>query len=163
MKCSDIVSFDIDQDLAAQLGIRKVFVVGKDLFVFERPVSNGKPQIIMSDDPGVLISGVRNPEVLGIIFAEGNLTKAVLERVVEYKKIVFVPIGRLLTVEMAERGAELGRIRKIVLASRKAGADVRIITMARSGMEILSGRQLSAVSGLILDGRRDFGLVGDIL
>ena len=163
MKCSDIVSFDIDRELAVRLGIQTVFVVGKDLFVFERPVQNGKPQIIMSDDPGVLISGVRSPEVLGIIFAGGNLTKAVLERVVEYKKKVFVPVGRLLSVGMAERGAELGRLRKIVLASRKAGAEVRIITMARSGMEILSGRQLGAVSGLILDGRRDFGLVGDVL
>lgn len=163
MKCSDVVSFDIDKDLARRLGIKKVFVVGKDLFVFERPVQNGKPQIIMSGDPGVLISGVRSPEVLGVIFAGGDLTRVVLEKVVEYKKKVFVPISRLLTVEMDERGAELGRIRKIVLASRKAGAEVRIITMADSGMALLSCRQLGAVSGLILDGRYDFGLVGDIL
>ena len=162
MRCSDIVSFDVDRDLVRRLGIKKVFVVGKDLFVSERPLQNGKPQIIMSNDPGLLVNGVRSPEVLGIIFAGGELTKAVLEKVVEYKKVVFVPVGRLLSVGIAERGPELGRIRKIVLASRKAGAQVRIVTMADSGMVLLSGRQLGAISGLILDGRRDFGLCGDI-
>ena len=162
MKCSDIVSFDVDRNLTRKLGIKKVFVVGKDLFVSERLVQNGKPQIIMSSDPGQLVSGVRAPEVLGIIFAGGDLTKAVLEKVVEYKKVVFVPIGNLLTVGVAARGPELGRIRKIVLASRKAGATVRIVTMASSGAALLSSRQLGAVCGFILDGRRDFGLVGDI-
>lgn len=162
MKCSDIVSFDIDKDLARRLGIKKIFVIGKDLLVSERPVPGGKPQIIMSSDPGLLASGVRGPEVLGIVFAGGDLTKAVLEKVVEYKKTVFVPVGRMLTAGAAERGPELGRIRKVVLASRKAGAKVRVVTMARSGIELLSSRQLAAISGLILDGRRDFGLVGEI-
>lgn len=163
MKCSDVVSFNVPEELARKLGFGKIFVSGRDLFISEIPVENGKPQIIISRDPSRLIGGVRNPNVIGIIFAGGDLTKTVLEKVVEYKKAVFVPVGRLLSVDVRERGPELGRIRKIVLASRKAGANVRLVTLAGSDIELLSKRQLLAVAGLVLDGRRDFGVVGEVL
>ena len=163
MRYSDIVRFGVRPDLSKRLGYTKVLVIGKDLLLEQRVRADEKPQIIMNRDPGVLINAVKDINVIGIAFEGDELIRRVLEKAAEYRKIVFIPIGQMTIADRKERGPKLGRLRKIAQASRKAGATVRVVTLANSDNELLSRQQLVEVGKLLLDEEGTDGLFGDIL
>ena len=163
MRCSDIAQFEVPKDLTKRLGYTNVYVSGKDLVVVRAPQSGEIPQIIINNDPGILINGLRNINVIGIIFEGEELTKKVVEKAAELKKTIFIPIAQLTLLGIEERGPKIGRLRKIIFSAHKLGARVRFITLAGSEIELLSTEQMKEIGRLLLKDGDCTGLFGDIL
>lgn len=163
MRCSDIAQFEVPKDLAKRLGYSNIYVSGKDLMVVKVPQHRDIPQIVMNSDPGILINGLRDINVIGIIFEREELTKKVVEKASEVKKMIFVPIAQLTRANIEERGPKIGRLRKIIFSAHKLGARVRFVTLADSEIELLSTEQMKEIGRLILKDGNYTGLLGDIL
>ena len=124
MRYSDIAYFEVPSVLAKRLGYKRICAVGKDVFVVPKPQAREIPQIVINRDPGELINGLRDINVIGIIFEGEELTKKVVEKASELKKIIFIPVGQLTQVGIRERGPKIGKLRKIILTRLLFGKDV---------------------------------------
>lgn len=162
MICYDIACFEVPVDLAKRLGYKKIYATGKDIIVVSRPQGGEIPQIVMSRDSGVLVNGLRDIGVIGIIFDGDDLTKKVVEKASELKKTVFVPVGRLTQMNIRERGPKIGRLRKIIFSAHKLGARVRVVTLADSEIALLSTEQIKELGGILIGGGNGASLFGDI-
>lgn len=164
MAYSDVVQFGVSKDLVRRLGYKTMCEVGKDMVLVQRPQpGNEIPQIVRNRDPGVLINGLRDINVVGIIFDREELTKKVVEKAGELKKTIFIPVGELTLVNVAERGPKVGRMRKIIFSAHKLGARVQLVTLASSEIELLSTGQLKAVGRFLLKDKEGGNLFGKIL
>ncbi len=147
----DIAHFGVGEDLCKRLGYKKIYCVGKDLVVSGRTEKTDLPLIVISKDPGTLIGAVRDSCVAGIVFEDNELAKKVVEKAAEMGKTVFLVVGQLMKTTVKERGVRVGRMRKIILASRKMGARVSLVSFADSEHMLLSAMQMSEVSRLLFD------------
>jgi hypothetical protein len=163
MRYSDVAQFEVPKDLAKRLGYKTVYVSGKDLLVVHTPQGRDIPQIVANSDPGVLISGLKDANVLGVIFEGEELTKKVVEKASEFKKIIFIPVGRLTRAGIEERGPKIGRLRRIIFSAHKLGARVCFVTLASSEIELLSTEQMKEVGRLLLRGGNGAGLLSEDL
>jgi RNase P/RNase MRP subunit p30 len=158
--------FQVDAGLAKRLGYKKIYSSGIDFgFGFSKMADRKfKSLVVVSKDPGVLMGALRDPEVAGIIFQDNELTKKVLEKAAEMKKTVFVPLSQITSCPVQERSYRIHKMRKIILSSHKQRAKVRIISLAESGLQLLSTAQMIEVGRLLLKGNDNVNLFGgDIL
>ncbi|MHB1829932.1 MAG: hypothetical protein ACYCO0_00915 [Candidatus Micrarchaeaceae archaeon] len=158
----DIARFGAGDGLCKRLGYKKIYCVGKDVVISGRVEKTGVPLIVISKDPGTLIGAVRDGGVVGIVFDENELTKKVVEKAAEMNKVVYLAVGQLMRTTVQERGFRISRMRKIVLAARKMGARVSLISLADSEPMLLSTMQMSEIARLLFkDASELFG--GDVL
>lgn len=158
----DIARFDVSDGICKRLGYKKIYRAGKDVVISGGVEKAPVPLIVVSKDPGVLIGAVRDNNVVGIIFEENELTKKVVEKAAEMKKVVFLAVGQLMRIPPKERGFRVSRMRKIILASHKMGARVALVSLADSETMLLSTMQMMEVARLLF--KEPSGLFGgDVL
>jgi len=155
----DIASFEVESGLRARLGYKRIYVNGKDIEVVPRPKAARVPQIVVGDDPGLLINWLRDANVIGVIFKDNQLSKKVIEKAAELRKTIFVPVNQFFGVSPQHRGARMGKARKIILSSHKLSAQVRMVSMASSTSQLLSVSQMEEMAKLLC-GERGAQLTG---
>ncbi len=149
MKHFDIALFEPDSGFASRLGYSKVYCIGKDVALGQRPAKSQIPLIVRGSDQGILANALRDGGVIGIIF-EGKADKKVIERVAELGKTVFMPVDKLLNSHLSSRDQALGGLRKTAFACAKLKANASVISLAEDREHMVSAGQMSEIANLIL-------------
>lgn len=149
MRYFDIVKFEPDKSLCSRLGYKNVYSVGKDIQVSERPLKYEVPQIVISNDQGILIGALRDGGVVGIIFKDNELNKKIIEKAAELRKTIFIPLTGIVGTGAAERKQNIQKVRKIIFAAHALKANARIISLAESKEYLLSTAQMLEIESLL--------------
>ncbi len=151
MRYADIVRFNADDALFKRLGFSKALVEGTDIAIASKMPGPQIPSIIRSENPGTIISAIRESNVAGAIFAGFELNKNAIEKIADSDKILFIPASEIID-ERTDRNYAAAKARKIAVAAHKLKAKVRIVSLASSKEQLLSRVQLDELSRFITKG-----------
>ena len=167
MRLFDVVDMaeGVGSALASRLGFSMVYAMGRDIYVTQQPMQQGKNQIVCSKDTILLMKAIRNQDVIGISFEDNEIIAKVLAAAREAEKPIVINISCIFAPSASERYRNIGRIRGLVRAAMMARCNITFISGAKSADYLLSTNQLMEIAmflGMPEDkAKRALAIMGD--
>ncbi len=169
MKVFDIVDINngVDSTLTSRLGFSRIYALGRDLDIVQKPGQSVRKQIIRSKDAAQLIKAIRNQETIGISLEDNEIVAKALAAAKEAEKPVIIDIHYIFSPYASDRYRNIGRIRGLVKAALAAKCEIILISGAKSLDYMLSPAQLIEIAKFLGmqegNGRMALSRLGDYI
>jgi hypothetical protein len=131
----------------SKFGFSRVFVVGRDIFFYEKRGGERSPSIFFSSDAKEMINNLKFFDFFYLQSYETNLELAT--KLKQKGKFFLVSIGDILSARGIERANRITKISKFIKFCDRNSVDFILATMARDFYEIRTPREIERIGELI--------------
>ena len=136
--------------LAARLGYKKIFVIGKEVEVIERLGSASQlRKILVSDDFETITKALKQNDVVGMMPKSASISKKTLDALKNSDVTVFLPVTQVTCTSVGSRTHQLLKMRGWVRSALMAKVPIALVSMAENRDGIMSSAQMLEVASFL--------------
>lgn len=163
MRFFDLASVpEVSESLGTRLGYKKIFLAGKDIEIGEDLAPSKSKKLIRSDNPEIIVKGLRQNDVLGMLPKNISISKKALDAIKDNEKLLVIPLS-----EATAGGQALVKMRRLIRSVLIAKAPFALVSLAGDKEHLMSSLQMIEVAGFLgvdpARAKEAMGKLGDLL